>query len=984
MKNLKVLSLAALVLGAVLSTSCSDLISEKNYSEYGSVSIFTGERAVFVEEIKSAKAKIYGFDSAGKKFTKETDAVGVSSGSGTLPVINGVPVSKNAVVEVQAYGDSAAGSKIDGITLYAVCDIKAGENTPVNVTWETSKKGKVYAALIKSGKNTENLTDEQIASINNAIPFDKNAILIDAAAIVKDFKAGALKEKTSYEMKAGSVKITTNGCSGCTIQVSDPNSKISSAVSGDSAEVTVSDVAPGTWNVYAVKDGAVVKSGRVTVASGAAAEVVLGEVVVTDKIIVHVPTELNYNYCYAWTGTATTAKWPGDKMTEKSGSDYIFTLGCTVTKIIFNNGSGGSAGNGQTSDLYIPSAGEYWYIGGASGTEDKDGSKFSSNFSTTNPNQPVPPTVTIPSKAYLGGTFSITVSSESALTQSTISINGTTKTLNTGSNPFNVSDFTTSVGTITVSGTISNSAGSKTVSGTISVVEKPVNTLVTNFNELIIYQVMVASFQDGDSSIGFTQMWGPDNQTKGGDLQGIINAIPYIKALGCNALWMTPIFNSNGSDKLDATGYFAYDYFNIDPHFGTMAKFDELVALCHENGINIILDGVFGHNKGRVASSPSRNGIKNPGIIPSTSNPVDYANNSNSLKYYSDVARYWITEHKIDGWRLDQCYQVGLGDKDNDTGVFPKNTGTNGHNYWYDIRKVVEEAASSNGTLGTDWGTLGYMVGEHWHGDSTVIQMGSVNAGYTSSSYGNTSNAAKGYGLNSCFDFPAYYQVVQGFAQEHNDSKSAKNNITTGLSYLYKTYSEKGYSCKEDDGSYETYYPNFMLSNHDLFRIGDLIHEKYSEGFESDNYAKRNMVLLAAQAAYTGPITIYYGDEIGDHNATTTTGWSTDNVARSSGKISGFNTREQKIHDWTQKCLEARSEHESLWNGSNEQVIGEKDFYVSKKVGGGETIYIAFNYNSTSAKTFTISGSGTDLLSDESFSGTVTVPALSARFVLIK
>lgn len=215
MKNLKVLSLAALVLGAVLSTSCSDLISEKNYSEYGSVSIFIGERAVFVEEIKSAKAKIYGFDSAGKKFTKETDAVGVSSGSGTLPVINGIPVSKNAVVEVQAYGDSAAGSKIDGITLYAVCDIKAGENTPVNVTWETSKKGKVYAAIIESG--TKNLTDEQIASINNAIPFDKNASLIDAAAIATDFKAGALKEKTSYEMKAGSVKITANGCSGCAI-----------------------------------------------------------------------------------------------------------------------------------------------------------------------------------------------------------------------------------------------------------------------------------------------------------------------------------------------------------------------------------------------------------------------------------------------------------------------------------------------------------------------------------------------------------------------------------------------------------------------------------------------------------------------------------------------------------------------------------------------------------------------------------------------
>ena len=976
MKNLKVLSLAALVLGAVLSTSCSDLISEKNYSEYGSVSIFIGERAVFVEEIKSAKAKIYGFDSAGKKFTKETDAVGVSSGSGTLPVINGIPVSKNAVVEVQAYGDSAAGSKIDGITLYAVCDIKAGENTPVNVTWETSKKGKVYAAIIESG--SKNLTDEQIASINNAIPFDKNASLINAAAIATDFKAGALKEKTSYEMKAGSVKITANGCSGCAIQVSDPNSKISSVVSGDSAEVTVSDVAPGAWNVYAVKDGAVVKSGRVTVASGAAAEVVLENVEVTeyDGIKILVAKSLNYPLIHYWNCSDKVSYpntvWPGTAMDSKSSdSDYIYEFKkVSSVSILITNSSEQKL---HETNMVLSEKGTYRIT--ASGAQKQS--------------LPVPPTVTIPSKAYLGGTFSITVASDSELTQNTISINGTTKTLNTGSNPFNVSDFTTSVGEISVSGTISNSAGSKTVSGTISVVEKPVNTLVTNFNELRIYQVMVASFQDGDSSIGYTNAYGPSGQTYGGDLQGIINAIPYIKALGCNALWMTPIFPSNTEDyKLNATGYFASDYFNIDPNFGTMAKFDELVELCHENDINVILDGVFGHNaasrNGSIGTVPNVKGVKNPGVSPSGNNPVDYANNSNSLKYYSDVAHYWITEHKIDGWRFDQCYQVGLGDKDNDTGVFPKNTGTNGHNYWYDIRKVVEEAASSNGTLGSDWGTLGYMVGEHWHGDATVIQMGSVNAGYTSSSYGNTSNAAKGYGLNSCFDFPAYYQIVQGFAQEHNDSKSAKNNITTGLSYLYKTYSEKGYSCKEDDGYYETYYPNFMLSNHDLFRIGDLIHEKYSEGFESDNYAKRNMVLLAAQAAYTGPITIYYGDEIGDHNATTTTGWSTDNVARSSGKISGFNTREQKIHDWTQKCLETRAGHEALWNGSNEQVIGEKDFYVSKKVGGGETIYIAFNYNSTSAKTFTISGSGTDLLSDESFNGTVTVPALSARFVLIK
>lgn len=55
----------------------------------------------------------------------------------------------------------------------------------------------------------------------------------------------------------------------------------------------------------------------------------------------------------------------------------------------------------------------------------------------------------------------------------------------------------------------------------------------------------------------------------------------YIKSLGMNAVWLTPIFDSdagNGSyPKLDATGYFARDYFKIDPNFGTLEDARELV-----------------------------------------------------------------------------------------------------------------------------------------------------------------------------------------------------------------------------------------------------------------------------------------------------------------------------------------------------------------------------------------------------------------------
>lgn len=937
MKNLKVLSLAALVLGAVLSTSCSDLISEKNYSEYGSVSIFTGERAVFVEEIKSAKAKIYGFDSAGEKFTKETDVVGVSSGSGALPVINGIPVSKNAVVEVQAYGDSAAGSKIDGITLYAVCDIKAGENTHVNVNWETSKKGKVYAAIIKSG--TKNLTDEKIVSINNAIPFDKNASLIDAAAIAADFNAGALKEKTSYEMKAGSVKITTNGCSGCVIQVSDPNSKISSAVSGDSAEVTVSDVAPGAWNVYAVKDGAVVKSGRVTVASGAAAEVVLENVEVTeyDGIKILVAKSLNYPLIHYWNCSDKVSYpntvWPGTAMDSKSSdSDYIYEFKkVSSVSILITNSSRQKL---HEKNMVLSEKGTYRITAGGAQKQ----------------SVPVPPTVTIPSKAYLGGTFSITVASDSELTQNTISINGTTKTLNTGSNPFNVSDFTTSVGEISVSGTISNSAGSKTVSGTISVVEKPVNKIISDWNELRIYQIMVSSFQDGDSSVGYGTGYGPGPHN--GDLQGIINALDYIKSLGMNAIWLTPIFTSDGTNQLDSTGYFCSDYFNVDPKFGGNAVFDQLVTEAHAKGLNVILDGVFGHHRDTGVSKASPSGKRPSG----GSNPVKYPD---SLDYYKEVAQYWIENYKIDGWRFDQCYQVGLGDNG-------KNCNTGGHNYWYEIRTAIKESAANNGTKGQEWGTLGYTVGEHWNGDAAQIQAGSVNPG-----------TAAGYGLQSCFDFPGRYKIVQMFAVE--ESKDDKSTSLVDLDYVYSNYTAKGYTHPEG------YYPNLFITNHDLVRFGNLVNWKFSENRSSENYWKRHKIALASVAAYSGPITIYYGDEYGmmtdGYSGPGSLGYYNDHIARDAGKISGFSTSEQDLHDYVAKLMQIREENEIMWKGVSSTVTKQSDFYVGKKTLDGKTVNFAIN-NSTSSKTF--SATGTDLVTGESVSGTVTVPALSARFVLIK
>ena len=103
---LKRLSFIACLLGfAVLLSGCSDLLSEKISSEYGSVSI-NSERAVFVDDIKSAKATICGYNSLGSKFEIKTGLAAVSGGLATFPAVENIPVSKNVVIEVQAYGDS--------------------------------------------------------------------------------------------------------------------------------------------------------------------------------------------------------------------------------------------------------------------------------------------------------------------------------------------------------------------------------------------------------------------------------------------------------------------------------------------------------------------------------------------------------------------------------------------------------------------------------------------------------------------------------------------------------------------------------------------------------------------------------------------------------------------------------------------------------------------------------------------------------------
>ncbi len=110
----------------------------------------------------------------------------------------------------------------------------------------------------------------------------------------------------------------------------------------------------------------------------------------------------------------------------------------------------------------------------------------------------------------------------------------------------------------------------------------------------VIYQIYPKSFQDSGA--------------RGtGDLKGIMARLDYLKTLGVDALWLTPVYVSPQVDN----GYDIADYLNIDPAYGTMSDFEALLAAAHARGIRIVMDIVVNHTSTEHAWFKSALGDKN-------------------------------------------------------------------------------------------------------------------------------------------------------------------------------------------------------------------------------------------------------------------------------------------------------------------------------------------------------------------------------------
>ncbi len=325
----------------------------------------------------------------------------------------------------------------------------------------------------------------------------------------------------------------------------------------------------------------------------------------------------------------------------------------------------------------------------------------------------------------------------------------------------------------------------------------------------IFYQIFPERFDNGDPTNDPKKVvsWSSKPTREnffGGDLKGIMKRIDYLAALGINAIYMTPIFESPSNHKYNTT-----DYLKIDPAFGTKADLKALVKKCHENGIRLIFDAVFNHSGFQFA--PFQDVIKKGELspyknwfhvhsFPISKDPLNYetfgfeaympklnTENPEVIEYLCKVARYWIEEADIDGWRLDVANEVD-------------------HGFWRHFRQEVRKVKPD-----------AYIVGEIWHNARPWLM---------------------GEQFDGAMNYPFTRACLNYFAYGTTDTETFKKLINA--TYIRNT--------KEANKAMLN-----ILDSHDTPRFLTRAHE---------NVGRLKLAALF-QMSFVGAPSVYYGTEIG-------------------------------------------------------------------------------------------------------------------------
>ena len=426
----------------------------------------------------------------------------------------------------------------------------------------------------------------------------------------------------------------------------------------------------------------------------------------------------------------------------------------------------------------------------------------------------------------------------------------------------------------------------------------------------VVYQIFpsrFASTQPVDKKLWYKAPITPMDDLHG-NLRGIIDHLDYIKDLGIDVVYLTPIFKSNSCHKYDTI-----DYYQVDPSFGTTEDLKELVQKSHERGMKVVLDAVYNHTgreffafqdilekgekskyldwyfidelplKGEWGEIPNFKCFGYYGGMPKLN-----LKNPEVEKYITDVACYWIKECDIDGWRLDVGDEIS-------------------HFFWKRFRKAVKAVKKDLLIIGEIWHYAGdFLEGDEW---DTVM------------------------------NYPFYLNLIDLLA----DEKINVSQFIQNLGYLKGRLNKKCYPLMWN-----------LIDSHDTARFLHLC----------DDNKKKQHLAAAFQLLLPGMPMIYYGDEFAMPGAN-------DPDCRR-GMYWDEEYQDKEMFEWYKQLLKVRKNHACIVEGEPIEITArdEEETIVLTRKNGEETLALIFNCSS-SARMFNEYAQKYDLLRENPFDGKI-------------
>ena len=483
----------------------------------------------------------------------------------------------------------------------------------------------------------------------------------------------------------------------------------------------------------------------------------------------------------------------------------------------------------------------------------------------------------------------------------------------------------------------------------------------------LVYQIFVDRFNKGkdrhavfDKKNGVLKEWGdpltvcdPDgvyraNDFYGGNLQGIIDKLSYLKQLGVTLIYLTPIFESSSNHRYDRG-----DYMKLDRLVGDEEKFRQLIEMAANRGIGVILDGVFNHTG---ADSKYFNKFGNyPGVGAYQSEKSPYHNwyyfeefpdkyrcwwgvtvsptlnkSDPSLRrmmlHKGGVIRKW-TDMGIAGWRLDVVDELE-------------------EDYVRSLRRVIKQRDKDK-----------LIIGEVWEDASNKI------------SYGKRRHYLLGGELDGVMNY-VFKDAIIDFVCG-GDSDTFIGRIGEIMDHYPKRALDNSFTLL---GSHDTARIKSVLSGRDVSGLSK--EEKLNvtlTPFEED-IAKRRLKLAAVlQYTLPGNPMIYYGDERGMEGYEDPT----------NRKTVDWKHRDEDIFALYKKLGRIRKKYASVFRGTTYLETGN-GMAVFHRMARSRELTVLVNSGNT-VLTYYIDGKYVDLLTDREYDfGDISIAPMGAMILAKK